>query len=260
MGRLGETFNQMTSNIEDMLMAASVQQCIIPSGKHEIEGYDCFVYNKMSEDVGGDYADVFELPEDRILVVIGDVTGHGIASSLLTAMVKASIFRSARKNTNLSEIVTNISDMICELLNQKKIMTFCAITLDKKTGELFICNAGHPYPIIKEVEIGSCRFIKQNTLPMGLPKNQCRYTALSEKLEVGETLLLYTDGFFKAKNLDGVEFGYDNFNEFIANANINSAEDLKKQLVNKLEKHHGEKALAEDVTFIILRRKPLQYN
>jgi HAMP domain-containing protein len=66
LGQLGQAFNQMMSDIKDMLLAGAVQQCLIPTGKYKLEGYDCLVYNQMAADVGGDYADIFELPNDRI--------------------------------------------------------------------------------------------------------------------------------------------------------------------------------------------------
>jgi sigma-B regulation protein RsbU (phosphoserine phosphatase) len=257
LGHLGQAFNQMMSDIKDMLLAGAVQQCLIPTGKYKMEGYDCVVYNQMATDVGGDYADIFELPNDRVLIVIGDVTGHGVSSSLLTAMVKASVYRFANKNTTLNEIVTQTSNMIADLLNKKKLMTFCAITLDKKTGELSICNAGHPYPIIREKEIGLSRTPCKTSLPMGLSKKRCRYTTESELLKPEETLFLYTDGFPEAENKQGKEYGYNEFNQLITNTVITSAEALKNHLVEVFKEFHGEAELADDITFIILRRNPL---
>lgn len=258
LGQLGQAFNQMMSDIKDMLLAGAVQQCLIPTGKYKLEGYDCLVYNQMAADVGGDYADIFELPNDRILIVIGDVTGHGVSSSLLTAMVKASVFRFANKDTPLNEITTNTSNMIFDLLNKRKLMTFCAITLDKNTGEMAICNAGHPYPIIKAKEPGNIRKPIKTSLPLGISKKRCRYTSEPEMLNPEETLFIYTDGFPEAENDKGEEFTYEKFEELISNSVITTAEEFKNQLISVFKQHHGEKELADDVTFIILRRKPLQ--
>ena len=255
LGHLGKAFNQMMADIKDMLLAGAVQQCLIPTGSYQMEGYDCVVYNQMATDVGGDYADIFELPDNKVLIVIGDVTGHGVSSSILTAMVKASVFRFAKKNASLNEIVTNTSDMICDLLNKKKLMTFCAITLDKTTGEMAICNAGHPYPMIKTRESGNLRIPSKTSLPMGLIKTRCRYTSETEVLNSEETLFLYTDGFPEAENTKGEEYGYDKFKELVANYRISNSEDFKNYLVETLNNYRGEKELLDDITFIILRRK-----
>jgi serine phosphatase RsbU (regulator of sigma subunit) len=247
----------MMVDIKDMLLAGAVQQCLIPSGEYKIEGYDCVIYNQMAIDVGGDYADIFELPEDKYLIVIGDVTGHGISSALLTAMVKASIYGFAKENTELKEIVTYTSKMISDLLNKKKLMTFCAITLDRNSGEMAICNAGHPYPIIREKEIGSIRTPSITGFPMGASKRRCKYTTESELLKPEETLFLYTDGFPEAENNKGEIYGYNNFQQLIANSEITSTEALRDSLLKVFKDFHGEAELADDITFIILRRKPL---
>ncbi len=255
LGHLGKAFNQMMADIKDMLLAGAVQQCLIPTGNYKMEGYDCVVYNQMATDVGGDYADIFELPDNKVLIVIGDVTGHGVSSSILTAMVKASVYRFAKKNASLNEIVTNTSDMICDLLNKKKLMTFCAITLDKTTGEMAICNAGHPYPMIKTRESGNLRIPSKTSLPMGLIKTRCRYTSETEVLNPEETLFLYTDGFPEAENTKGEEYGYDKFKELVANYRISNSEDFKNHLVETLNHYRGEKELLDDITFVILSMK-----
>ena len=260
LGKLGQAFNQMVSDIKDMLLAGAVQRCIIPVGKYEIEGYDCLIYNQMATDVGGDYADIFELPNDRLLIVIGDVTGHGVSSSLITTMVKASVFRFAKKDTPLNEIVTNTSNMICDLLNKKKLMTFCAITLDKKTGDLSVCNAGHPYPIIREEKAGKIRTPCKTSIPMGISKKRGRYTSEAEKINNGETLFIYTDGFPEAENEKGEEYTYERFQQLISDIEITDIEKMKDDLLAVFKHHHGEKELADDISFIILRRKPLQHD
>ena len=172
-------------------------------------------------------------------------------------MVKAAVFRFANKNISINEIAMNISNMILELLKHKKLMTFCAVSLDKKTGEMAICNAGHPYPIIKAKEPGIIRMPSKTGLPLGVSKKRCQYTTESEVLNPEETLFIYTDGFPEAENDKGEEYGYNTFEKLITNASISSSEELKNLLIETFKQHHGEKELADDVTFIILRRKPL---
>lgn len=261
LGHLGNAFNQMMAEIKDMLMAGAVQQCLIPTGNQEIEGYDCIIYNQMAADVGGDYADMFQLPDNRVLIVIGDVNGHGVSSSLIAAMVKASVFLFANQNLPLNEIITNTSYMILDLIGNKLPMKFCAITLDKLTGELTVCNAGHPFPFIREREIGKMRTLTNVNLPMGISKARSKkYSYESTVLNQEDTLLLYTDGFIEACSNEVDKFGYDNLKNTFLNCPLDNPEELKNQLINAYKKNLGEKELIDDITFIILRRKPLQSN
>ena len=260
LGKLGTAFNQMMAEIKDMLMAGAVQKCLIPTGKQNIEGYDCRIYNKMAADVGGDYADLFELPDNRTLIVIGDVNGHGVSSSLLAAMVKASVFMFANQNLPLDEMVTNTSYMICDLLGNKKIMKFCVVTLDKNTGELAICNAGHPYPLIREKEIGKVRIPSNINLPIGISKARSNYTHEKVVLNPEETLLLYTDGFIDANSNKSDGFGYDNLKDLFANIPTEDSENIEKELINHYKTNLGDKESKDDISFIILRRNSLQNN
>ncbi|MBQ3643985.1 MAG: SpoIIE family protein phosphatase [Candidatus Riflebacteria bacterium] len=260
LGKLGRAFNQMMGEIKDMLMAGAVQKCLIPTGKQNIDGYDCIIYNKMAADVGGDYADLFELPDNKMLIVIGDVNGHGVSSSLLSAMVKASVFLFANQNLPINEIVTNTSYMICDLLGNKKIMKLCVITLDKNTGELSICNAGHPYPLIREKELGQIRIPTNINLPIGISKARSNYTYENVVLNPEETLLLYTDGFIDANSNKTDGFGFDNLKNCFSNIITDNLEEIEKQLINLYKTNLGEKELADDISFIVLRRQPLQNN
>jgi serine phosphatase RsbU (regulator of sigma subunit) len=214
----------------------------------------------MAADVGGDYADLFELPDNRLLIVIGDVNGHGVSSSLLAAMVKASVFMFANQNLPLDEMVTNTSYMICDLLGNKKIMKFCVITLDKNTGELAICNAGHPYPLIREKEIGKVRVPANINLPIGISKARSNYTYEKVVLNPEETLLLYTDGFIDANRNKSDGFGYDNLKDFFANIPTEDSEKIENELINHYKTNLGDKESKDDISFIILRRNSLQNN
>ena len=253
LGQLGTAFNQMMAEIKDMLLAGAVQQCLIPTGAYKIEGYDCRVYNQMATDVGGDYADIFELPGDRVLIVIGDVTGHGISSAFLTAMVKGSVYRFAHKDTPLTDIVTQISNMIFELLKKKKLMTFCAIVLDKASGKLSMCNAGHPYPVIHS-EKGIIRAITEDGFPLGVSPKRIHHKIAEDSLKADETLIMFTDGFPEAEDANGKAYGYKAFNKFIENSSISSAENFENELKSEFKKHHGDAELTDDITFIILKR------
>ena len=197
------------------------------------------------------------MPENKLLIVIGDVTGHGVSASLLTAMVKASIFNFANQNTPINDMVTNTSNMICDLLNKRKLMTFCAIILNKETGEMQICNAGHPYPIIKEKEIGKYRVATKTSFPMGASKKRCRYLYESEILNNDETLFLYTDGFPEAEDENGKVYGYEKFKQLIANTPITDSVSFKNTLIEVFKQHHKDLELADDITFVIVRRTSL---
>jgi len=252
-GSLGETFNQMMVEVSEMLLAGAVQQCLIPTDPPQFEGYELILHNQMATDVGGDYADAFALPDNRFLLVMGDVTGHGVSSSILTAMVKALIFRFSQRHQDLSLIMRDLSHMIFDLLHHRKLMTFCAIIIEQNTGNYMLANAGHPFPMICNPN-GSSRTIEHNSLPLGVSKKRSSYSTTSGTIEPGEVLILYTDGIAEATNSKGQMFGFDRVRNIVGENCHQSGKAIKEELLNQFWSHYTEKHLDDDLTFIILKR------
>ncbi|PKL47398.1 MAG: hypothetical protein CVV42_13140 [Candidatus Riflebacteria bacterium HGW-Riflebacteria-2] len=254
LGELGDTFNQMMVEVKEMLLAGAVQQCLIPEKFPEIEGYDCIIYNKMATDVGGDYADVFSLGNDRYLVVLGDVTGHGVSSSILTAMVKAQVFRFARKNRSLSEMLKSLSEMIFELLHYRKLMTFCALIFDARDNSCQFANAGHPFPVWCDHD-GKLKALDKEALPLGVSPKRSNYLTVESSFQPGDLMLLYTDGIAEGAGPDGNAFGFDRVRDIVVNNREHNSEEIKDTLLSEFWQHYQREELDDDLTFVIIRRR-----
>lgn len=253
LGELGKTFNQMMEEVKEMFLASAVQQCLIPTTAPDMPGYDSVIYNKMATDVGGDYADFFSLPDQRYLIVLGDVTGHGVSSSILTAMVKALVFRFASKDTKLEVILKSLSEMIFELLKYRKLMTFCAMILDTKDNTFLLANAGHPFPIVCDVN-GKITKIEHASLPLGVSAKRSNYTTTAGTFAPGDVLLLYTDGIAEGANPAGEIFGFDTVEQILTENRHKSSNDIKNSLLEQFWQHYQREELDDDLTFILLRR------
>ncbi len=254
LGILGKTFNQMMAEVEEMLIAGSVQHCLIPATLPPIEGYDGLIFNRMAADVGGDYADMFDLPGNRKLIVIGDVTGHGVSSAILTAMVKASVFRFAARDTDLQTMLHCLSNMIFELLQRRKLMTFCAIVLDCASGRFVSANAGHPFPLVFEAA-GKSRQQELAALPLGVSPKRSHYDTSEGHLDRNEMLLLYTDGIVEGQSPAGEEFGLARIQQLILENRGSSLEKIRDSFLSAFQSHYQRDELEDDLTFIMIRRQ-----
>jgi serine phosphatase RsbU (regulator of sigma subunit) len=255
-GELGDTFNQMMIEVKEMLLAGAVQQCLIPTKPPEIEGYELIIFNQMATDVGGDYADAFVLPDDKFLLVLGDVTGHGISSSILTAMVKALVFRYSNKPGPLSEMLRELSEMIFDFLKRRKLMTFCALLVDRRTGTFDLANAGHPFPFIVNKK-GETRSIEHSSLPLGVSKKRSKYKEEHGIIKPGEIFMMYTDGIAEATNKSEKIFGFKRVERIVAGKFEDSTEEIKEQLLKEFWQHYDQSNLDDDLTFVILKRNKL---
>lgn len=254
LGDLGQTFNQMMDDVKEMLIAGTVQKCLIPEHCPEIKGYECLIYNRMAADVGGDYADIFSLGNSRYLIVLGDVTGHGVSSSLLTAMVKASVFRFASAKTDLRIMLKRLSIMIFELLNRRKLMTFCAIILDTANNSYAVANAGHPFPLVVSHN-GSATFIEHSALPLGVSPKRSNYEIVEGHLQPEDMLFIYSDGIVEGTNPDGEEFGLQRIKSILSENTHSPLTTTRDRLLNEFSEHYRREELDDDLTFIMFKRQ-----
>jgi serine phosphatase RsbU (regulator of sigma subunit) len=155
---------------------------------------------------GGDWWAMSPLRDNRCILVMGDVTGHGLPSALLTAVAKASydVARAALRPLTLDGLLKLMNIGIIESARRQLFMTACALSLDEQTLELKYANAGHVAPLLL-----NSRGIQPLTLPGGAlgMSPQLDVEQASVQLAVGDTIVLYTDGITEARNADGEEFG-----------------------------------------------------
>ncbi len=253
LGDLGRVFNQMMLEIKEMLLAGAVQHCLISARCPPVDGFECLIYNRMAADVGGDYADMFVLPDQRYLIVLGDVTGHGVSSSILTAMVKAAVFRFASYDTDLKTILKSLSSMILDLLKRRKLMTFCAMILDGKNGQFKLANAGHPFPLLCS-EGGSIRQIEHASLPLGVSDKRSNYEIVDGEIAPGELMMFYTDGITEGTDPAGTEFGLPRVEAIVSRRFAEGIESVRDCLLQDFFSHYRRQELDDDLTFILVRR------
>lgn len=252
LGLLGQTFNKIIFEIKDMLLASEIQKCLIPTGHTETSRYSVSIYNKMASDVGGDYADLFALPDNKLIVVVGDVTGHGISSSLLVAMVKASILRLCEKLA-LNAMFTRLAEMLRDFFKRKKLMSMFIMQLDEEANLLQISSAGHPYPIVSDKK-GAIREIVIDAMPLGVSAKRSQYVLQDQQVEVGQTILIYSDGIYEATNTEGEYYGKERLKKLLS-ANVGlDTEQIKAAVLKDFEEFHGDQELKDDLTLVILKR------
>ncbi|HNV70352.1 MAG TPA: HAMP domain-containing protein, partial [Candidatus Ozemobacteraceae bacterium] len=121
-GRLGVTFNSMMEDLRDLDMGREVQASLIPLTPPTIPGYELAISYVSAADLGGDYCDAIPTSGGKTLLIIGDVTGHGVAAALLTAIAKAICFLSAREGKTIPETLNRLNKIINVVLKKKKLM------------------------------------------------------------------------------------------------------------------------------------------
>ncbi len=162
---LATSFNLMTDNLKkymaemvekeriefDIKTASKIQASILPERDPSLEGYEVISYFHPAKEVGGDYYDYLYLTDSQLGIVIGDVSGHGIAAGLLMSMAKSCLYNQVKTSSRVEDVLFAMNNMVHELLQKRLLMSFCYTILDLKKKEtyLFQCRTPLPLPLLR---------------------------------------------------------------------------------------------------------------
>ncbi len=152
---------------------------------------------KPSEKLGGDFFDIFQIDDDKIGVLIADVSGHGVSSSLITATLKMLITLTPNDFYNVDRMISYINSTLLKILIEDQFVTLFYGIIDTKTNEIEYINCGHPMPIVFSEKDKKVFHLEKVTFPLGINLNlsYSKYIA-KEKLPDFCKILFYTDGLF----------------------------------------------------------------
>ncbi len=252
LGRLSATFNATSEALEDVLSAKKIQGLLIPDQMPQIEGFSGDLFNQTAADLGGDYCDVLPLDEKRWLLVIGDVTGHGVSSALVTAMTKAIVCEYARApEISLNEMFVCLNELLFSQFKRKKCLTIFAAILDTNDNSLTCINAGHPLPLLFSVS-GLREFPKKGCPPLGFSAGRQEFPQAKMSLAAGECLIMFTDILIETRDNTGNPLGSRGFAAICSRYLALPPNEMRAGILAEVTALAGNQ-LEDDLTMIILK-------
>ncbi len=239
---------------QDIAVAASIQQRILPESLPNIEGYDLFGINIPSKSVGGDYYDCIPLSDGRIALVIADVSGKGVPAALLVSSFHAYLGAYLEGAVSLVQLTQRLNDAIYRASTDDRFITAFLALLDPKTGKLESVSAGHN-PVYLVKSNGKVQELSAGGVALGMLDMEFPYQTDEVVIERGERLLLYTDGVTEAINEQ--EELYDNIvpvKEFIIKKRQQSAQEFIDALISDIKRFSGAAPQVDDITALYLIR------
>ena len=238
---------------KELLLAASIQQQIIPDKLPQIEGYELAGKNIPSREVGGDYYDCINVGHGKYALIIADVAGKGIAAALLVNTLNAALYSYLEFNLPLAEMADRLNKLIYNSSPPDKFITFFIAVLDSKTGELDVVNAGHN-PILLLRKDGKLDKIDAGGIGLGMLDFGIPYQGEKLIINPGDKLFLYTDGIPEAMNKDEVEYSDERMIEFFLNNSDKPAPDFIDGIVSDVGIYVKGEPQSDDITSMILKR------
>jgi sigma-B regulation protein RsbU (phosphoserine phosphatase) len=190
-GMLTSEFVRKTQLEADQVAARQIQQTLQPKKLEMLPGYELETFYEPFRDVGGDYFDVIDLPDNRTLFALADVSGKGMPAALLAANIQALVRSIANVEADPVALARQINKHLCRYTPNDRYATAVFLVLSRDSGELTYVNAGHNAPIV--FGSGSRTELDATGMPLGMfPKTE--YEARTAFLFPGGTLLVFTDG------------------------------------------------------------------
>ncbi len=236
---------------EELDLARRIQVALLPASLPEIEGYELCGTNLPSRGVSGDFYEIVPRESDYFLL-IADVSGKGIAASLLTASFEALAAGPIEDGAPPEQVTARVSKRLFERTPPAKYATAWLGTLDHRTGAVRYTNAGHN-PALHVRSSGEVEILGPTGVPVGLLQNSS-YEASDITLESNDLLLLYTDGITESEDHDGEEFGLERLMEFCREHRDLAPKEFARALETDLDSFTRGQPAADDRTVVVLRR------
>jgi phosphoserine phosphatase RsbU/P len=238
---------------EELALARRIQVALLPSRVPETRGWELHGGNVPSRGVSGDYYEVVERADGReVVLMIADVSGKGMAASLLTASLQALSSGPIEDGLPPEEICARLSRLLYRRTPPEKYATAFLGVLEPATGLLRYTNAGHNPPLVVRAG-GSLEELPPTGVPLGLLPG-ARYAAREVALSPGDTLVLYTDGLVEASDPGGEEYGLDRLKEVCLRHRNGLCRSLAEALDADLEAFVRGVPFADDRTIVLARR------
>ncbi len=257
LGDLSEMFNTMLEGLHEMNIARAVQEELLPQETLSCGEYRIFGLSKPAMELGGDFFDYRRLEGGKILLMIGDVVGHGVPAALGMSMAKVMSTHLARKGTPPESFLADLNLALFETLKFKMSMTLDFLWIDPESHQSVLFNCGHPFPYIFRRN-GSIEFLEASGMCLGVrPKVTARPTSI--QIERGERILFYTDALIESiAEMDGHEFSRDYFEifrNFLKTLPDLPIEDACRYILENHPSLRGGHPQPDDFTVLMLERR-----
>ena len=236
----------------DLELASEVQRKLLPRQDWSFDGWEACYHYQPKGMVSGDYCDIITREEGprELLFLLGDVSGKGVAASILMAQLHAIFHTLVATSLPIPDMVARASRIFCE----STVCPFFATLVcgrARPTGEIELANAGH-CPVLLARD-GNITRLEASSVPLGMFCTSA-YPAQTIQLGAGDTLLLYTDGVSEARATSGEEFGEQRLVNSLAKHHATGPQALVKACLDDLQAFRSGAPLADDLTVMAIRR------
>jgi serine phosphatase RsbU (regulator of sigma subunit) len=265
LGEMAQSFDRMTESIASLLItvaekerlqseieiAATIQRNLLPKEGPQFRGVSFAAHFEPTTSIGGDYYDVFNLDKSRLAVAIGDVSGHGLSTGLVMAMVKAAITTLVEEGADETSLFHRLNDLVFRSTERRAFMTLAFTIYDLEHNTIRHTNAGHLYPYL--LRNGQPpRSIESPSLPLGV-RSTINTSTVELDLQEGDAIVYLSDGIVEAQNEEGDPLGFETLESLLGTETQRYPNEIRDHILNAVALHSGNRPADDDRTVMVLR-------
>jgi hypothetical protein len=238
---------------DELALARDLQATLIPKYAPRTPAYDIAAFNHIANTVGGDLYDFVLLPDDRVAVLFGDASGHGMAAGLVMAVAHAAFRTQLEIDPSPSSIIGSLNRILCRTGGSRSFFSCCYILLSPD-GTFSATFAGHPQMLKLDQQGRVIERIGQGAYPLGI-KSELTWAEEHGSLARGERLLLFSDGLPESRDEQDRECGEAYVEAVIARHGGAPANQLVDAIVAEWRKFVQHAPIEDDVSITAIEKR-----
>ena len=237
---------------QEMQLAHNLQMKLLPDTRHASPVATVAARVVPAEDVGGDFYNIYRLSNERIGIMIGDVSGHGYQAALIMALTMSASAIHAQGTDDPAEMLHRLYSSLKEELNTTEMFVSALYAVvDRNAGVLRYGNMGHPHAFVVS-RSGDIARLGAGGPPLGMldeaPTSESRPWDVN-----GDVLLLFTDGITDARNRAGVRLDEQPILDCVQQHRHESPDEISEQVFRLLDEYTGDVPRLDDLTLVVLK-------
>ncbi len=263
-GYVGDVINEMTEGLKEkekmrhsLELAREVQQNLLPRKAPRAKDIDIAGRSIYCDQTGGDYFDYLTLgkpEENRLALLVGDVSGHGIPSALLMATARALLRQRSYLPGSIADMITDVNRALAtDIGDSGQFMTLFYLVIDPFQGRLRWVRAGHDPAVLYDPQQDRFKELGGPGLALGVDAGW-QYRELERKdLVGGQIIVVGTDGIWESRNHRGEMFGRQAFLEVIRSHASDAAEDILEAVIDAVKRFQKGYQPEDDITLVVVK-------
>lgn len=240
--------------INELKLAEEIQQNLLPKHPPARAGLNISGISLYCDEIGGDYYDYLDLTDQKLGIVVGDASGHGIGAAMHMTAARAFVHLSAREYQGPAGLLQEVNRYITRDSDAtSRFLSMFFLEIDEQAKKLSWVRAGHDPAILFDPARGEFEELNGEGMALGVVDDYAYQTYTRNGWAPGSILVVGTDGIHETRNNQDVMFGQDRLRQIIRDNHRATADEIQNTVLTELRSFRGKLSQEDDVTLVVVK-------